>query len=62
MSEGRPWPPPSAAMPVVTNRDLYLALLGYAADAGRVVAAGVLAVNQAVEQHLDRPVREPYPV
>ena len=64
--EGRPWPPPPVAVPMVTNRDLYRALLGHADRAGRRVAAVVLAVNQvagqAVEQHLDRPVREPCPV
>ena len=59
---GWPWPPPSAAMPVVTNRDLYRALLGHADRAGRTALAVVLAVSQAVEEHLDRSVREPCPV
>ena len=50
-----PWPPPPAAAPVVTNRDIYTALLGHADRAGRIALAVMLAVNQAVEAHLDRP-------
>ncbi len=50
---GQPWPPPVA--PVVTNRDMYRLLYSHAAHAGRVVAAVALALNQAVEAHLDRP-------
>ena len=53
--EGRPWPPPPAIAPVVTNRDLYTALLGHADRAGRIALAVMLAVNQAVEAHLARP-------
>ncbi len=52
---GHPWPPRPATVSAITNRDVYTALLGHADRAGRIALSVMLAINQAVEAHLDRP-------